>query len=153
MRTRRRFRCRRISKILKSFDPADGLLLLSDLSTETVARDGGVHGAVLHESSRNLALSHSVDDNNEGVTRLSAYAVTQAFPADWRGRCSIVYQRCRRGSCSAPPVEIPTGVHMVAPATSDGEGINPWIVDPHPLAWYGEVLHTLLGVLDMFPDV
>ncbi|MFS8023602.1 hypothetical protein Hanom_Chr16g01453341 [Helianthus anomalus] len=30
-------------------------------------------------------------------------------------------------------------------------GVNP--VDPHPISDYGEVLHTSLGVLDMFPGV
>ncbi|MFS8007336.1 hypothetical protein Hanom_Chr14g01259831 [Helianthus anomalus] len=147
-KTRSQFRRRRISKILKTFDVADTLLLLTGSLTEPTVGDRGIHGAILPDSSRNRALSYL-----EGVTRLSTHSVTQAFPAEWRGRCSIVYQRRRCGSCAALPDETSTGVNMAAPAMDDGEGANPWIVDPHPLSEHGEVLHTPLGVLDMFPSV
>ncbi|MFS7996670.1 hypothetical protein Hanom_Chr12g01132581 [Helianthus anomalus] len=153
MKTKRQFRCWRIFEILKTFDTADALLLLSSSLSEPTVGDRGIHGVILSDSSRNRALSFLIDDNNERVTRLSAYAVTQAFPADWRGQCSIVYQRRRRGSCATLRADTPTGVHMVAPATDDVEGANPWVVDPHPLSEFGEVLHTPLGMLDMFPVV
>ncbi|MFS7956076.1 hypothetical protein Hanom_Chr07g00650301 [Helianthus anomalus] len=82
-----------------------------------------------------------VDDANEGVTRLSAHALTQDFPFDWKGYCSIVYQRRRRDPCLAPPTETP-----MVPVDD-----NEWIVDPHPLEWYGEALYTSVEVLSMFP--
>ncbi|MFS7906506.1 hypothetical protein Hanom_Chr01g00060031 [Helianthus anomalus] len=93
-----------------------------------------------------LNLSDLVNDNNGGVTRLSAHSVTRSFPADRRGSCSIIYQRRHRA-------EALTGENMVIAADNDGENVNPWIVDPQPLSEYGEVLHTPSGVLDMFPDV
>ncbi|MFS7989218.1 hypothetical protein Hanom_Chr11g01044151 [Helianthus anomalus] len=126
MRTRRQPRRRRVSDILKTLDAVDGLFLLSGSLTEPFVRDG--------------------DDNNGGVTRLLVHAVTQAFPADWRGQCSIVYQRRRRGSCAVPPAKAPTGENITVAAVDDGEGANPWIVDPCPLSEYGEVMHTPLGV-------
>ncbi|MFS7964916.1 hypothetical protein Hanom_Chr08g00755981 [Helianthus anomalus] len=33
-----------------------------------------------------------------------------------------------------------------------GDG-NEWIVDPHPLEWYGEAIYTSAEVLAMFPGV
>ncbi|MFS7953469.1 hypothetical protein Hanom_Chr07g00619001 [Helianthus anomalus] len=133
MRTRRRFRSRRVSEIRKTFDAAEALLLRAGLLMETVVGNGGVRGTVpLVSTIRNHASSRDVDDNNEGVTRLSAHALTQAFQVDWKGRCSIVYLRHRRDRCLAPPTEIP----MVL--VDD----NVWIVDPRPLEWYGEALYT-----------
>ncbi|MFS7946649.1 hypothetical protein Hanom_Chr06g00538851 [Helianthus anomalus] len=126
---------------MKTFDAAEALLLLAGLSMETVAGNGGVRGTVLPLSTgRNHASSRAVDDNNEGVTRLSAHALTQVFPVDRKGHCSIVYQRCRRDRCLAPPTEIP-----MVPVDD-----NEWIVDPHPLEWYGEALYTSEEVLAMF---
>ncbi|MFS8010670.1 hypothetical protein Hanom_Chr14g01299771 [Helianthus anomalus] len=75
------------------------------------------------------------DDNNGGVTRLFAHTVIRLLPADRRGDCSIVYRRHPR---VVPPVAV----------SGDDEDVNPWIVDPHPLSEYGEVLHTPYGVLD-----
>ncbi|MFS7996435.1 hypothetical protein Hanom_Chr12g01129951 [Helianthus anomalus] len=70
----------------------------------------------------------------------------QSFPSDQRGRCSVVYKRHQ----SRRPSTIPADVQMTAFTMGDGEGENPWIIDPHPLEWYGEVLHTPLEVLDIF---
>ncbi|MFS8024390.1 hypothetical protein Hanom_Chr16g01462661 [Helianthus anomalus] len=149
MRTRRRFRSRRVSEILKTFDAVVALLLLVGLSMDMVARNGGVRGTIPPvATARTHASSRVVDDNNGGVTRLSAHALIQAFPVGWKGRCLIVYRRRRHDPCLTP-----ADVHMTVPATGDGGVSNPLIVDPHPLAWYGEVLHTPLDVLDIFPGV
>ncbi|MFS7961920.1 hypothetical protein Hanom_Chr08g00720621 [Helianthus anomalus] len=80
---------------------------------------------------------------------LSADALTQGFPSDQRGRCSVVYKRRQGGRLSA----IPAGVQMMTSAVGDGESENKWIIDPQPLKWYGEALHTHVEVLAMFPDV
>ncbi|MFS7918816.1 hypothetical protein Hanom_Chr03g00205581 [Helianthus anomalus] len=106
----------------------------------------GCDGAILPDFSSDQNLSDLVNDNNGVVTRLPAHIVTRSFPADQRASCSIVYQRCRRA-------EALTGENMVIAADDDGENVNPWIVDPHPLSEYGEVLHKPFAVLDMFPDV
>ncbi|MFS7997038.1 hypothetical protein Hanom_Chr12g01137011 [Helianthus anomalus] len=154
MRTKRRFRSRRISKILKTFEIAKALLPLAGLSTETVARNGGLRGSIpFVATGRTHAYSRAVNDNNEGVTRLSAHALIQAFPVDSKGLFSIVYRRRRRDPCLAPPTEVPADVHVTVSSMDDWGGSNPLIVDPHPLAWYGEMLHTPLEVLDMFPGV
>ncbi|KAJ0791464.1 hypothetical protein HanOQP8_Chr01g0005831 [Helianthus annuus] len=141
-----------MSEILKTLDAADGLLLLSGSLVGPTTCDGGFQGASLADSSRNPILSRLANDNNGGVTRLSVHLVSQAFPADWKGRCSIVYQRCRRGTPSTLPAVVPIGEEVVV-AEDDGGDANPWIVDPHPLSEYGEVLRTPFGVLDMFPGV
>ncbi|MFS7954093.1 hypothetical protein Hanom_Chr07g00626271 [Helianthus anomalus] len=72
----------------------------------------------------------------------------QYFPSDRRGRCSVVHQRCQSGRLSATPA----GAPMQASTMVGGENENPWIIDPHPLEWYGEVLHTPMEVWNMFPD-
>ncbi|MFS7971597.1 hypothetical protein Hanom_Chr09g00834741 [Helianthus anomalus] len=115
---------------------------------ESVAGNRGVFCIIPPSSiGRNHSSSRGVDDNNGGVTKLSANVLAQAFPTDWKGRCTIVYQRLRRDRSSVISAD------MSASVTGDGRSENPWIVDPHPLAWYGEVLHTPLDVLDMFPGV
>ncbi|MFS8002515.1 hypothetical protein Hanom_Chr13g01202981 [Helianthus anomalus] len=144
MRTRRRFRSRRVSEILKNFDAAEALLQLRGLSSEGAA---GSNVPFLY-SGENYASRRSRGDNGEGVTRLSANVLMQSFPSDRRGRCLVVYQRRPSGRLSATPA----GVPMTASTIVGGEGENPWIIDPHPLEWYGEALHTPLEVLDMFPD-
>ncbi|MFS8007308.1 hypothetical protein Hanom_Chr14g01259491 [Helianthus anomalus] len=71
-----------------------------------------------------------------------------SFPSDRRGQCSVVYKRRQSGR----PFAIPVDAQMTTSIMGDGEGENPWIIDPHPLKWYGEALHTPLEVLAMFPD-
>ncbi|MFS7961384.1 hypothetical protein Hanom_Chr08g00714381 [Helianthus anomalus] len=71
------------------------------------------------------------------------------FPSYRKGRCSVVYKRRQSGRLSA----ILVGAQMMTSDVGDWEGENQWIVDPHPLEWYGEALHTPLEVLAMFLDV
>ncbi|MFS7923420.1 hypothetical protein Hanom_Chr03g00260481 [Helianthus anomalus] len=52
--------------------------------------DGAFHGAILPDFSRDRILSDLVNDNNIGVTRLSAHIVTRSFPAD-RGGVAQLY--------------------------------------------------------------
>ncbi|MFS7997037.1 hypothetical protein Hanom_Chr12g01137001 [Helianthus anomalus] len=123
MRTRRRIRSRRISKILKTFEAAEALLLLAGLSTETVARNGGIRGTIhFVATGRTHASSRAVNDNNEGVTRLSAHALIQAFPVDSKGLFSIVYQWRRHDPCLAPPTEVPADVPVTVSSMDDGGG-------------------------------
>ncbi|MFS7999956.1 hypothetical protein Hanom_Chr12g01172721 [Helianthus anomalus] len=126
----------RLSDVLKVLDVADGLLLLSKLVTDPAVGNERVESTNHRETSENQLRLRLADDNNGGVTRLSAYLVTQSFPVGRRGSSSIVYQSRHRVAASAAVVE------------SDKDGANPWIVDPRPLSGYGEVLHTPYGVLD-----
>ncbi|MFS7948025.1 hypothetical protein Hanom_Chr06g00555101 [Helianthus anomalus] len=144
MRTRRQVRRRRVPEILRVLDAADALLDLSDSLTAPAVWDEDVNGTNLYDS--NWIRSRLADDNNGGVTRLSAHLVTLSFPVDQRGSCSIVYQRCRR---AVPPFEVSAGGDATVVAGDGGENANPWAVDPHPLSDYGEVLHTPFAVLDM----
>ncbi|MFS7960777.1 hypothetical protein Hanom_Chr08g00707001 [Helianthus anomalus] len=150
MKIKRWIRWRKISEVLKTFEVADVLLLLSGSMVDPSTSDGGFRGAILPDFSRDRLFSDLLNDNNGGVTRLSAHIVTRSFPADRRGSCSIVYQRRRR---VAFPAEAPIGENMVVVAEDDWEDVNPWIDDPRPLAEFGEVLHTPFGVLNMFPGV
>ncbi|MFS7996377.1 hypothetical protein Hanom_Chr12g01129281 [Helianthus anomalus] len=74
MKIKRWVRCRRISEILKVFDAADALLSLSGLPIGVDAGNRGAREVSLSE--KDLTPSRLSDDNNEGVTRLSAYIVT-----------------------------------------------------------------------------
>ncbi|MFS7936914.1 hypothetical protein Hanom_Chr05g00421351 [Helianthus anomalus] len=140
MENRGKIRWRRLSNVLKVLDVVDGLLLLSNPVTYPTVRDEGIESANHWEALENRLRLHLADDNNGGVTRLSAHLVTRSFPVGRRGSSSIVYQRRRR---IAIPAAVPAGV-----VEDDGEGVNPWIVDPRPLSEYGEVLHAPYGVLD-----
>ncbi|MFS8019927.1 hypothetical protein Hanom_Chr15g01409491 [Helianthus anomalus] len=149
MRTRRKYRSRRVSEILKTFDAAEALLHLGGLPSEKVAGSKGFPGTVPYSySGENYACFCTRGDNVEGVTRLSANVLMQSFPSDRRGRCSVVYQQRQSGRLSAIPDDVP----MSASAMVGGEGENPLIIDPHLLEWFGEALHTPLEVLDMFTD-
>ncbi|MFS7931855.1 hypothetical protein Hanom_Chr04g00360941 [Helianthus anomalus] len=136
MENRRPVRWRRLSEVLKVLEAADALLLLSNPLHDLIVRDEGVNDANRQDALENRIRLRLADENNGGVTPLSAHLVTRSFPVDRRGGPSIVYQQRRR-------VVIPAGV-----AEDGEEDVNPWIVDPHLLSEYGEVLHTPYGVLD-----
>ncbi|MFS7903842.1 hypothetical protein Hanom_Chr01g00028891 [Helianthus anomalus] len=146
MKNKRQIRWGRISEVLKTLEAADALLLLSGLTLDPSTSGGGSYGVIPPDFSRGRLFSDLLDDNNGGVTRLSAHLVTRSFPADRRRSSLIIYQRRRS---AAFPAEVPTDENVVVAAGDDRENVNPWIVDPHPLFEYGEVLHTPYRVLDM----
>ncbi|MFS8016721.1 hypothetical protein Hanom_Chr15g01371871 [Helianthus anomalus] len=96
-----------MSEVLKILEAADALLLLSGSTIDPSISDGGSPGVILPHFSRDRLLSNLLDDNNGGVTRLSAHLVTRFFPANQRGSSSIVYQQRRRVFI---PAEVPIGV-------------------------------------------
>ncbi|MFS7919562.1 hypothetical protein Hanom_Chr03g00214081 [Helianthus anomalus] len=87
--------------------------------------------------------------SDAGVMLLSADALMQVFLSDRRSRCTIVYKRRQSDRRCADPAR----AQMMTSAVGDEEKNNDWIVDPHPLEWYGEALQTPAEVLAMFPDV
>ncbi|MFS7953182.1 hypothetical protein Hanom_Chr07g00615551 [Helianthus anomalus] len=146
MRTMRKFRSWRVSEILKTFDAAEALLLLTGLPSERVADRGGFLDTAPYSSTReNFSSLRIRGDNDEGVTRLSATVLTQRVLVGWRGCCSIVYERRRSDRRSVALA----GTQM---ASVVGDG-NEWIGDPHPLEWFGEAIYTSAEVLTMFPGV
>ncbi|MFS7977606.1 hypothetical protein Hanom_Chr10g00905991 [Helianthus anomalus] len=73
----------------------------------------------------------------------------RVFPSDRRGRCMMVDKR-RHGDRRCA---IPARAQMRTSAVDGEENDKDWIVDPHPLEWYGEALNTPAEVLAMFTDV
>ncbi|MFS8002102.1 hypothetical protein Hanom_Chr13g01198161 [Helianthus anomalus] len=146
MRTRRKFRSQRISEILRTFDVVEALLLLAGLPPERVSDRGGFLDSAPYSSTReHFSSLHIRGDKDEGVTPLSATVLTQRFPVGWRGRCSIVYERRQSNRRSVAMA----GTQM---ASVVGDG-NEWIVNPHPLEWYGEAIYTSAEVLALFSGV
>ncbi|MFS7918977.1 hypothetical protein Hanom_Chr03g00207491 [Helianthus anomalus] len=146
MRTRRKFRSRRVSEILRTFDAAEALLLLAGLPLERIVDRGGFLDPAPCSSTReNLSFLRIRGDNDGGVTRLSATVLTKRFLVGWRGRCSIVYEWRWSGWRSVALA----GTQMTS-VVGDG---NEWIVDPHPLEWYCEAIYTSTEVLAMFPGL
>ncbi|KAJ0433278.1 hypothetical protein HanIR_Chr17g0868481 [Helianthus annuus] len=83
------------------------------------------------------------------VVFLTADTRMQAFPPEYTQRCESVYQRRRFGRRCVSSVK---GQKMPA-SPVDEVHVDDLIVDPHPLEYYGEALHTPAEVLAMFPDV
>ncbi|MFS7997442.1 hypothetical protein Hanom_Chr12g01141821 [Helianthus anomalus] len=126
------------------------MLHLGSPLPEKAVRSAGFSYTVLHPCKGKDGISFPTGVGDDaGVTQLSANVLKQSFMYDRRGHCSVVYKRLHSGQ----PSTIPAGAQMTTSAMGDGEGENPWIVDPHPLEWYGETLHTPLEVLAMFPDL
>ncbi|MFS8003435.1 hypothetical protein Hanom_Chr13g01213941 [Helianthus anomalus] len=69
-------RWRRLSNLLKVFDAADGLLLLSNPATDPAVRDECIENVNHREAVEDRLRLRLADDNNGGVTRLSAHLVT-----------------------------------------------------------------------------
>ncbi|MFS7946561.1 hypothetical protein Hanom_Chr06g00537791 [Helianthus anomalus] len=93
MENKGKIRWRRLSYVLKVLDAADGLLLLSNLVTDHVVRDDDFENANHGEVLENRLRLRLADENNGGVTRLSAHLVAQSFPVGRRGSSLIVYRR------------------------------------------------------------
>ncbi|MFS8009026.1 hypothetical protein Hanom_Chr14g01279731 [Helianthus anomalus] len=149
MRTSRKYRSRWVTEILKTLDAAEAMLRLRSPSPEKAVGGTGFSCTVLYPCKGKHGIpfpTRVVDD--AGVTRLSANVSMQSFPSDRRGRCSVVDKRRQSGRPSA----ISADAQTTTSAMADGEGENPWIIDPHPLEWYGETLYTPLEVLAIFPD-
>ncbi|KAJ0934520.1 hypothetical protein HanRHA438_Chr03g0108351 [Helianthus annuus] len=88
-------------------------------------------------------------DADAGVVSLIADTLMQAFPPERLRRCRIVYERRQSGRRCTNPVG---AWRMIASPAGEGNDDN-LIVDPHPLEWYGEALHTPVEVLALFPDL
>ncbi|MFS7968282.1 hypothetical protein Hanom_Chr09g00795631 [Helianthus anomalus] len=73
----------------------------------------------------------------------------QAFPSEYVQHCRAVYERCRSGRRCAYPV----GDRRMSASPVDKVNIDDLIIDPHPLEYYAEALHTPAEVLAMFPDM
>ncbi|MFS8019334.1 hypothetical protein Hanom_Chr15g01402591 [Helianthus anomalus] len=122
------------------------MLTSTCLPPERVADRGGFLDTAPYSSAReNFSSLRIRGDNDEGVTRLSATVLSQCFPVGWRGGCSIVYERRWSDRRSVTPTRT-----QMAHVMGDG---NKWIVDPHPLEWYGEAIYTSVEVLAMFLGV
>ncbi|MFS8020879.1 hypothetical protein Hanom_Chr16g01420971 [Helianthus anomalus] len=146
----RKYRLRRVSEILKTLDDADAMVCLVDQTPgKAVGNEGFLYTVPCPGKGKDDVPFLTGVGDDAGVMLLSDDALMRVFPSDQRGRCTVVYKRRRSDRRFA----ILAGALMIKSAVGDGEKDNEWIVDPHPLEWYGEALHTPAEVLAMFPDV
>ncbi|MFS7935480.1 hypothetical protein Hanom_Chr05g00403981 [Helianthus anomalus] len=118
----------RLSDIFHRLDAANGLVRLQILVTEEMIRGAGVPSDVVPPRVSRSWRSIIYEDPSPADTSaasLSADTLMGVVPPDR-------VQLCHLGVLALPVVE---------------ENIDDLIVDPHPLEYYGEVLHTLAEVM------
>ncbi|MFS8003431.1 hypothetical protein Hanom_Chr13g01213901 [Helianthus anomalus] len=144
-----KYRLRKISDILKTLDAADAMVRLRDGVPEKVVGSEEFPDTVpcLNLSGRgNKDGVPSATRIGAGAVLLTTAALMQAFPPDRRCRCRMVYERCLTDRQCANPV----GARRTATVLIGEKNDDDLIVDPHPLEWYSEALHTPAEVLAMF---
>ncbi|MFS7939051.1 hypothetical protein Hanom_Chr05g00447071 [Helianthus anomalus] len=145
-------RNRKMFDILRNLDAADALVCLRDPVTEKMIWGKKANTCDTMPWINRSCKSIRDDDPSKaeaGVVLLSADTLMQAFPSEYVQHCRVLYERCRIGRRCAGSV----GDRRMSASPVDEVHINDLIVDPHPLEYYGEGLHTPAAVLAMFPDM
>ncbi|MFS7905750.1 hypothetical protein Hanom_Chr01g00051341 [Helianthus anomalus] len=147
-----KYRLRKVSEILKTLDAADVMVRLGDQASDKAAGSGRFVDTVpcmRSSGSKYDVLSITGIDGDAGVKLLSTDALMRVFRSDRRCRCKMVYKRRQSDRRCANLAR----AQMMTSAMDGEENGNDWIVDPHPLEWYGETLHTPAEVIAMFSDM
>ncbi|MFS8032308.1 hypothetical protein Hanom_Chr17g01556051 [Helianthus anomalus] len=135
-----------LSDIFRRLDAADGLVHLHIPVTEEMIRGEGLPSdAVLPRVSRSCR-SIIYEDSSQADTSaasLSADTVMGIVSPDRVQRCQLVYERRHGGRFGKNLV----GNQVVVAFPVVEENVDDLIVDPHPLEFYGEVLHTPAEVM------
>ncbi|MFS7945192.1 hypothetical protein Hanom_Chr06g00521271 [Helianthus anomalus] len=144
----RQCRNRKIFDVLRNLDATEGLVRLHDPVTEEMIR-GKQTGSGDTMPRINRSCKSAGEDgpskDEVGVTPLSADTLMQAFPSEYVQRCRAVYERRRSGRRCANPVSD----QRMSASPVDEVNIDELIIDPHPLEYYGEALHTPAEMLSM----